>query len=110
MRIERLAIGTGKAVAIAAMLLWSLLPIGFIALSSVKPARDIFAVPPRVHDAAAHRPLAALEQLLYRPVQQPGRYRRCHGARRDRQHAGRLRYSRHRSRAIPQRTFLVACG
>jgi multiple sugar transport system permease protein len=48
MRIERLAIGAGKAVAIAAMLLWSLLPIGFIVLSSVKPARDIFAVPPRI--------------------------------------------------------------
>jgi hypothetical protein len=30
MRIERLAIGAGKAVAIAAMLLWSLVPIGFI--------------------------------------------------------------------------------
>ncbi len=44
----RWAVGVGKAVAVAAMLLWSLLPILFILTSSLKPARDIFAVPPRL--------------------------------------------------------------
>jgi multiple sugar transport system permease protein len=48
MRIERLAVGAGKAVAVAAILLWSLLPIAFIVASSIKPARDIFATPPQL--------------------------------------------------------------
>lgn len=47
MRIERLLIGAGKALAVAAILTWSLLPIVFIAVSSLKPGQDIFAVPPR---------------------------------------------------------------
>ncbi len=46
MRIKRLIIGSGKAVAVAALLLWSLLPIAFIVMSSFKPGREIFAVPP----------------------------------------------------------------
>ena len=41
-------IGALKALAVAAVLLWSLLPIGLIVLSSVKADRDIFAVPPRL--------------------------------------------------------------
>jgi len=46
MRIRGVAIGLGKTVAVAAILLWSLLPIAFILVSSLKPERDIFAVPP----------------------------------------------------------------
>ncbi|WNJ90934.1 carbohydrate ABC transporter permease [Bosea sp. 685] len=46
-RTERWLIGLGKAVAVAAILLWSLFPILFIAVSSVKPGQDIFAVPPK---------------------------------------------------------------
>ncbi|MGI6852243.1 carbohydrate ABC transporter permease [Mesorhizobium sp. 1B3] len=37
----------GKTVAVAAILLWSLFPIAFIVMSSLKPGQDIFAVPPR---------------------------------------------------------------
>jgi len=47
MRTERLLIGAGKAVAVVAILLWSLFPILFIAMSSLKPGQDIFAVPPK---------------------------------------------------------------
>lgn len=47
MRTKRIAIGAGKAVAVAALLLWSLFPIAFIVMSSVKPGVEIFAVPPR---------------------------------------------------------------
>lgn len=47
MRTERLLIGGGKALAVAAILFWSLFPILFIALSSLKPGQDIFAVPPK---------------------------------------------------------------
>ncbi|HEX6977771.1 MAG TPA: carbohydrate ABC transporter permease [Alphaproteobacteria bacterium] len=36
-----------KALAIAAVAIWSLLPIVMIVLSSLKPDRDIFAIPPR---------------------------------------------------------------
>lgn len=48
MRAKGLAIAVGKAVAVGLVLLWSLLPIGFILVSSFKPERDIFAVPPRL--------------------------------------------------------------
>ena len=44
----RLAIGFGKAIAVAAILIWSLVPIVFIVVSSFKPGKDIFAVPPRL--------------------------------------------------------------
>ena len=47
MRIERLLTAGGKALAVAAILLWSLFPILFIAMSSLKPGQDIFAVPPK---------------------------------------------------------------
>lgn len=47
MRIEKILIGAGKAVAAAAILLWSLFPILFIVVSSLKPGQDIFAVPPK---------------------------------------------------------------
>ena len=47
MRTDRLLVKVGKAVAVAAIALWSLFPIVFIVLSSFKPGRDIFAVPPK---------------------------------------------------------------
>jgi multiple sugar transport system permease protein len=47
MRINRFLGGVGKAVAVAAILTWSLLPILFIIVSSFKPGQDIFAVPPK---------------------------------------------------------------
>lgn len=47
-RMGPAAARAGKAAAVAAILLWSLLPIGLIVLSSFKSARDIFAVPPRL--------------------------------------------------------------
>lgn len=37
-----------KAIAVALIVLWSLVPIMLIVTSSFKPARDIFAVPPRL--------------------------------------------------------------
>ena len=37
----------GKGMAVVLILLWSLFPIAFIVLSSFKPGRDIFAMPPR---------------------------------------------------------------
>lgn len=37
----------GKAIAVAVLLMWSLAPIALLVASSLKPARDIFAVPPR---------------------------------------------------------------
>jgi multiple sugar transport system permease protein len=43
-----MVVGLGKAVAVAVLLLWSLVPIGFILASSFKPGRDIFAVPPKL--------------------------------------------------------------
>ncbi|OAN76333.1 ABC transporter permease [Jannaschia sp. EhC01] len=46
MRVKRVVIGAGKAVAVSALLVWSLFPIGFIIMSSFKPGREIFAVPP----------------------------------------------------------------
>lgn len=47
MRTERFLFGAGKAIAVAAILIWSLFPILFIAMSSLKPGPDIFAVPPK---------------------------------------------------------------
>jgi multiple sugar transport system permease protein len=48
MRRNRLAVGIGKAAAVAAILVWSLVPIAFIVISSLKPTPDIFAIPPRL--------------------------------------------------------------
>lgn len=47
MPINRALTHAGKAVAVAAILIWSLFPIVFIAISSFKPGQDIFAVPPK---------------------------------------------------------------
>ena len=47
MRTDKLAIGLGKAVAVGAILIWSLFPIAFIIMSAFKPGQDIFAVPPK---------------------------------------------------------------
>jgi multiple sugar transport system permease protein len=47
MRTDKLAIGLGKAIAVCAILIWSLFPIAFIIMSAFKPGQDIFAVPPR---------------------------------------------------------------
>jgi multiple sugar transport system permease protein len=46
MRARSLLIGLGKTLAVTAILLWSLVPIAFIMISSFKPERDIFATPP----------------------------------------------------------------
>jgi multiple sugar transport system permease protein len=47
MRTNKLAIGVGKAVAVCAILIWSLFPLAFIIMSAFKPGQDIFAVPPK---------------------------------------------------------------
>jgi multiple sugar transport system permease protein len=47
MRISGFLGAAGKAVAGLAILFWSLFPILFIVLSSLKPGQDIFAVPPK---------------------------------------------------------------
>lgn len=46
MRAKRIFIGTGKALAVAMLLFWSLFPIAFVVMSSFKPGQEIFAVPP----------------------------------------------------------------
>jgi multiple sugar transport system permease protein len=48
MRPDRLAVAAGKTIAVAAIAIWSLFPIAFIVGSSLKPGRDIFAVPPKL--------------------------------------------------------------
>ncbi len=48
MRTDKLAIGLGKTVAVAVILVWSLFPIAFLVMSSFKPGQDIFAVPPKL--------------------------------------------------------------
>jgi multiple sugar transport system permease protein len=46
MQSRHLAIAAGKAVAVGIILVWSLFPIGFMLMSSLKPGQEIFAVPP----------------------------------------------------------------
>jgi multiple sugar transport system permease protein len=46
--MRRLAIRLGKALAVAAILAWSLGPIALIVSAAFKPERDIFAIPPRL--------------------------------------------------------------
>lgn len=46
MRTKTLLPAAGKTIAVAAILIWSLLPIVFIVMSSLKPGTEIFAVPP----------------------------------------------------------------
>jgi multiple sugar transport system permease protein len=48
MRVDRLLTGLGKGLAVGLILIWSLFPIAFVVLSSLKPGRDIFAVPPKI--------------------------------------------------------------
>lgn len=48
MRTHKRVATAGKALAVLLILAWSLVPIGVIALSSIKPSRDIFAMPPRL--------------------------------------------------------------
>ena len=48
MRRKRAAVRIGKALAVALILAWSLVPIAFILVSAFKPSADIFAVPPRL--------------------------------------------------------------
>lgn len=47
MQTRRILIRAGKAVAVILLLVWSLFPIGFVVMSSFKPGREIFAVPPK---------------------------------------------------------------
>jgi multiple sugar transport system permease protein len=47
MRTRSLPVKAGKALAVIAILLWSLFPIAFIVMSSLKPGQEIFAVPPK---------------------------------------------------------------
>jgi multiple sugar transport system permease protein len=48
MPAKRALIGAGKALAVATILGWSLVPIALMLLSSLKPGQDIFAVPPKL--------------------------------------------------------------
>jgi len=44
---NRVPIALLKGLAVGVILIWSLFPIAFVVLSSFKPGRDIFAVPPK---------------------------------------------------------------
>src|SRR5829696_5244373 len=48
MWVKRWLAGLGKTIAIALIVIWSAFPIAFIVLSSFKPGRDIFEVPPKL--------------------------------------------------------------
>jgi multiple sugar transport system permease protein len=52
----------GKAVAVAAILVWSLAPIALILMASLKPERDIFAFPPKLLFTPSFEHYAALWQ------------------------------------------------
>lgn len=60
MRADRIGTALGKTAAVAVILLWSLFPIAFMAMSSLKPAREIFAVPPSFAFAPTLEHYAAL--------------------------------------------------
>jgi multiple sugar transport system permease protein len=47
MRTKSLTVRLAKAFAVLVILFWSLFPIAFIVMSSLKPGQDIFAVPPK---------------------------------------------------------------
>jgi multiple sugar transport system permease protein len=47
MRTKSLTVRLAKAFAVLVILFWSLFPIAFIVMSSLKPGHDIFAVPPK---------------------------------------------------------------
>jgi multiple sugar transport system permease protein len=48
MRARQWLLGSLKIAAVLLMAVWSIFPIAFIVLSSFKPGRDIFAVPPKI--------------------------------------------------------------
>ena len=59
---RRPLVALGKAVAVALILLWSLAPIALILSSSLKPEREIFAIPPRLAFTPTFEHYAALWQ------------------------------------------------
>jgi multiple sugar transport system permease protein len=94
MRRKRAAVRIGKALAVALILAWSLVPIVFILVSAFKPSADIFAVPPRLtfapHGEALRRSLDAVARLFRGPSQQRDRHRGRDASRRRREHHGGL--------------------
>lgn len=56
MAAKRNLVGVAKSIAVAVILFWSLAPIVFMVMSSIKPGQDIFAVPPHwsFHPTFAH--------------------------------------------------------
>jgi multiple sugar transport system permease protein len=60
MRPRSVLTGALKAGAVALMLLWSLAPIALILSSSLKPEREIFAIPPRLTFTPTFQHYAAL--------------------------------------------------
>ena len=58
--VRRLVRPVLKAIGLTAILIWSLLPIAMIVLSSFKGDRDIFAIPPRFAFAPTLANYAAL--------------------------------------------------
>lgn len=62
MRADRLLRRAGKALALAALLAWSLGPVLFMAVSSFKPGQEIFAVPPTLAFAPTTAHYVALWQ------------------------------------------------
>lgn len=58
--MRRAAIRAGKALAVLLILVWSLAPIALILASSLKPQREIFAIPPRLTFTPTFEHYAAL--------------------------------------------------
>ncbi len=58
--MRKAAIRAGKALAVALILVWSLAPIALILASSLKPQREIFAIPPRLTFTPTFEHYAAL--------------------------------------------------
>jgi multiple sugar transport system permease protein len=58
--MRRRAIRAGKALAVGLILVWSLAPIAMILASSLKPQREIFAIPPRLAFTPTFEHYAAL--------------------------------------------------
>jgi len=58
--MRKLGIRAGKALAVALILVWSLAPIALILASSLKPQREIFAIPPRLAFTPTFEHYAAL--------------------------------------------------
>ena len=90
---SRLLVNAGKMAAVVLILGWSTLPIIFIVLSSLKPGRDIFAVPPKfIFDPTIQHYVESLGEMgdvLPGVAEQPDHHRRGnragnHGKRRRR--------------------------